>query len=85
MTIKEVENEFSVNFEEDDPFYSYRADHFVLEDLVNNYIICNQNWKQKIEHHWNITALRKEGLLRKLDMDDKGVVSIEDLVRIINM
>lgn len=45
MTIEEIKADFSVNFEEDDPFYSYRPDQFVLEDLVNNYIICNKNWK----------------------------------------
>lgn len=57
MTIEEIKADFSVNFEEDDPFYSYRPDQFVLEDLVNNYIICNKNWKEKIEHQWSSTAL----------------------------
>jgi hypothetical protein len=53
--------------------------------VVNNYIICNKNWKQKIEYQFNIDQLEQEGLIRKLDMDGKGHIAIEDLVRIINM
>jgi hypothetical protein len=53
--------------------------------VVNNYIICNKNWKQKIEYQFNIDQLEQEGLIGKLDMDGKGHIAIEDLVRIINM
>jgi hypothetical protein len=59
--MEEVHAEFSINFEEDDPFYSYRPDQFVLEDLVNNYIICNQNWKSKLLHQWSLPTLKAEG------------------------
>lgn len=53
--------------------------------MVNNYIICNKNWKQKIEYQFNIDQIEQEGLIGKLDMDGKGHIAIEDLVRIINM
>jgi len=56
-----------------------------LEDLVNNYIICNKNWKEKIQHQWSINNLKAEGLIQRLDMDGNGYIKVEDLVRVINM
>jgi hypothetical protein len=68
MSMEEVRSEFQINFEEEDPFYSYRADQFEIEDLVANYIICHKHWSEKIEGQWDVAKLKEEHFFEKLDL-----------------
>lgn len=58
MTNEELQTEFSITLDEEDPFYSYRPDEFELEDLVANYIICCRHWGEKVEGQWSGGQLR---------------------------
>lgn len=85
MSLEEVEAEFAIALEEEDPFYSYRPEQFELEDLVANYIICCRHWGEKVEGQWSEARLRAEECFQRLDREGRGEAGVEDLVREINL
>ena len=85
MSVEQINSQFSMNVEEEDPFYSYRPDQFNLQDLVTNYIICTKHWSEKIEGKWSRSSLKEQNFYKRLDLQEKGCIEIQDIVREINM
>jgi hypothetical protein len=76
MTLEEIQAEFAITLEEEDPFYSYRPEQFEVEDLVANYIICCRHWCEKVEGQWCGGRLREEGWFRRLDREGRGEAGV---------
>jgi len=86
MTKSQIEEEFSLAEDENDPFFSFREEGHNFKTLVTDYVESKCYWEKTILHHWdNAELLKDEQLTHQLDYDHKGFICIEDLVRLLNM
>ena len=52
---------------------------------MKSYIVSKKFWEEKIVKQFSIAALKAEGLnLEKFDLEKKGYINVEDLVRFLN-
>ncbi len=71
---------------EDNPFFSVTSQNFDIEEVARSYIECEKNWKKNLYRKFNKNALEHEDFNSlSIDLDKKGYIVLEDLVRWLNM
>lgn len=86
FSLKKIEEEFEVQEKEDNPFFSVSAQDYDIEDVATSYVESEKYWKKNICKKFNRRALEEEDLNNlTLDLDRKGYIVLEDLVRFLNM
>jgi hypothetical protein len=85
-SLKQVEEEFAVHEKEDNPFFSVSSHDYNLETAAAAYARSEKHWRRNILRKFNRRALEEEELnSHSLDLDKKGYLVLEDLVRFLNM
>lgn len=69
--------------EEDNPFHTEREDEGSYTELINNFLKSEKHWINNLQHKF----VREEigCYLQEMDIDKKGNITIEDMVRYINL
>lgn len=69
--------------EEDNPFHTERDDGCTYRELINNFIESEKHWIDNLQHKFVREEIHRS--LLEMDIDKKGRVTIEDMVRYINL
>lgn len=69
--------------QEDNPFHTERDDGCSYRDLVNSFINSEKHWIDYLQHKFVREEIEQS--LSEMDIDRKGRVTIEDMVRYINL
>lgn len=83
---QKIMEEFDVQEKEDNPFFSVSSQGYDIEEVARSYIASEKNWRKSLSKKFNKSAMEKEdfsGL--SIDLDKKGYMVLEDLVRFLNM
>lgn len=71
---------------ENNPFYSIREGDSSIEEVVSAYLKSYKHWTNFIHKKFDRRKLgEKKFCLSSLDLDKKGYIMLEDLVRFMNM
>lgn len=72
--------------QESDPFYSARGGQGELNQLLQAYLKAESFWKQHVSGAFSRNDLFKDEFSEEsLDMEKKGYIVLEDIVRFLNM
>ena len=78
--------EFHICEDENNPFFSVnQQSKFSYQTLVKTYSFAKRFWEENIVRKFSRNQLKSEGLnLEKFDLEKKGHINMEDLVRFLN-
>jgi membrane-anchored protein YejM (alkaline phosphatase superfamily) len=86
FSVKKIEEEFEVQEKEDNPFFSVSSQDYDMESAAKSYAESEKHWKKNLSKRFNRQILEEEDLNNlALDLDKKGHIVLEDLVRFLNM
>jgi hypothetical protein len=86
MTPNECRPLFAVDESENNPFFSVQGFQGSYSSLAQAYCSAHQHWRTSIQRKFDRNALLSEGFTsQKIDLERKGFIELEDLVRFLNI
>lgn len=82
---EQLATDMKISEEEYNPFYTCRGEG-TYKDVATAYIEAKRHWEREIVEKFDQHLLTQEGFTEQaVDLDKKGYLSVEDLVRLLNL